>query len=224
MKSLIATALLFSAAVFAPAQNTAAGIAGNAGSPFQNVSLLKLPAGARVAVYEFEDMECGACAYASPIVHAAVAHYKVPFIRHDYPWTFHEWSLDAAVAARFIQDQFSPQLADTFRHDIFANQRRIANKDDLTRFTRTWFASHDRNLPFVLDALGTCRNEVLSDRALGDRLNIHSTPCVIVMTQKSWVSVPFANINQLDHTIELAVADTAGPEPHRRAAAVRPKG
>jgi protein-disulfide isomerase len=216
MKCLAATAVLLCSAVFASAQNTPAGIAGNAGQPFQNVSMLKPPAGAKVAVYEFEDMECPACAYAFPIVHLATAHYKVPLVRHDYPWPFHAWSLDAAITARFIQDQYSPQLADTFRRDIFANQKRIANKDDLARYTRTWFASHNRNLPFVLDAHGICRNEVLTDHALGDRLNIRSTPCVIVVTGKSWVSVPFANINQLDHTVEMAMAETTAPSPKAR--------
>jgi protein-disulfide isomerase len=207
MKRLIATAVLLCSAAFASAQNTPAAIAGNAGQPFQNVSLLKVPVGAKVAVFEFEDMECPACAYAFPIVHAATAHYKVPLVRHDYPWPFHIWSLDAAITARFIQDQYSPQLADTFRRDLFASQQRIANKDDLARYTRAWFASHNRNLPFVLDARGICRNEVLSDHALGDRLNIRSTPCVIVVTQKGWVSVPFANIKDLDHTVEMAIAE-----------------
>ena len=216
MNRLVASTVLLCSAAFASAQNTPAGIAGNAGQPFQNVSVLKLPAGARVAVYEFEDMECPACAYAFPIVHSAIAHYKVPLVRHDYPWPFHVWSLDAAITARFIQDQYSPQLADTFRRDIFANQQRIASKDDLARYTRSWFASHNRNLPFVLDAHGICRNEVLSDRALGDRLNVRSTPCVIVVTQKSWVSVPFANIKQLDHTVEMAVAETSAPPPTPR--------
>src|ERR1700753_912222 len=122
MKRLAATVVLLCSTAFVSAQNTSAGIAGNAGQPFQNVSLLKLPAGAKVAVYEFEDMECPACAYAFPIVHAATAHYKVPLVRHDYPWPFHPWSMDAAITARFIQDQYSPQLADTFRRDIFANQ------------------------------------------------------------------------------------------------------
>jgi protein-disulfide isomerase len=216
MKRLIATAVLLCSAAFASAQNTPSAIAGNAGQPFQNVSLLKLPTGAKVAVFEFEDMECPACAYAFPIVHEATAHYKVPLVRHDYPWPFHVWSLNAAITARFIQDQYSPQLADTFRRDIFASQQRIANKDDLARYTRAWFASHNRNLPFVLDAHGVCRNEVLSDHALGDRMNIRSTPCVIVVTQKSWVSVPFSDIHQLDHTIEMAMADTAAPPPTSR--------
>ncbi len=40
--------------------------------------MVKPPAGARVAIYEFEDLECPACAHAYPIVHAAIDKYKIP--------------------------------------------------------------------------------------------------------------------------------------------------
>ncbi|HEV2618510.1 MAG TPA: thioredoxin domain-containing protein [Acidobacteriaceae bacterium] len=203
------------------AQNTPAAIAGNAGAPFQNVSALKLPAGAKVAVFEFEDMECPACAHAFPIVHAVVAHYKIPLVRQDFPWSFHDWSLNAAITARFIQDQLSPQLADTFRRDIFASQSRIESKDDLARFTHEWFASHHQNLPFVLDASGRCRTEVMSDKALGDHLNVRSTPCVIVVSRTGWASVPFANISDLDRTVGEAVAEARQPAMPARTAKAR---
>jgi protein-disulfide isomerase len=180
----------------------------NAGFPFQDTSMLKPPAGAQVAIYEFEDLECPACAHASPIVHAAAARYKIPLERHDYPWSFHVWSLDAAVTARYIQDKLSPQLADNFRQDVFANQTLIESKDDLVRFTAKWFQSHGQTLPFVMDASGACRNEVESDRALGDRLGVHSTPCIFVVTQSKWV--PIVDLNQLDRILDEALAQTSG--------------
>jgi protein-disulfide isomerase len=185
----------------APAQNQP-----NAGYPFQDTSMLKPPAGAKVAIYEFEDLECPACAHAAPIVHAAAAHYKIPIERHDYPWTFHIWSFDAAVTARYLQDKVSPQLADDFRRDVFANQPRIESKDDLVRFTANWFQSNGQNLPFVMDASGACKLEVESDRALGDRVGVHSTPCIFVVTQSKWVAV--TDLNQLDRAIDDALAQT----------------
>jgi hypothetical protein len=112
------------------------------------------------------------------------------------------------VTARYIEDNLSPKLADSFRGDVFAAQTSIASKDDLARFTSNWFQAHGQKLPFVMDANGTCRQEVLSDRALGDRLGIHSTPCILVVTATSWV--PIASIDQLDHTIEVALAQTGG--------------
>ena len=180
----------------------------NAGYPFKDTSVLKPPAGAKVAIYQFEDLECPGCAYAAPIVHRAAAQYKIPLVRHDYPWTFHIWSFDAAVTARYLQDRVSPQIADDFRRDVFANQTRIASKDDLAHFTATWFQSHNQTLPFVMDP--ACKAEVESDRALGDRVGVRSTPCIFVVTQTSWV--PVADINQLGHLIDNALAQTASFE------------
>jgi protein-disulfide isomerase len=182
----------------------------NAGYPFKDTSVLKPPAGAKVAIYEFEDMECPGCAAAFPIVHKAAAQYKIPLVRHDYPWSFHIWSFDAAVTARYLQDKLSPQLADDFRRDVFAGQNRIASKDDLARFTAMWFQSHNQTMPFVMDPSGACKAEVESDRALGDRVGVHSTPCIFVVTQTSWV--PVADINQLDRLIVNALAQAASFE------------
>jgi protein-disulfide isomerase len=179
----------------------------NAGFPFQDTSILKPPVGAKVAVFEFEDLECPACAHAYPLVRAALDRYHIPLVRRDYPWSFHVWSFDAAVTARYIEDNLSPRLAEMFRGDVFLNQARIASKDDLTAFTRAWFQSHGRAMPFVMDASGACRNEVESDRALGNRLGVHSTPCIIVVTEKKWI--PVADVRQLDRVIEMAFAQTA---------------
>ena len=188
----------------APAASSAALVAGG----FRDTSMLKPPAGAKVAVYEFDDLECPACAHALPIVHAAIERYKIPLVHHDYPLTeIHVWSFDAAVTARYIQDKVSPEVADDFRRDVFANQNGIASKDDLTRFTSGWFQAHRLSLPFVMDA--ACQNEVKADRALGDRLGVepHGTPCIFVVTQQSWAEVK--DINQLYRMIDVAIAQTS---------------
>ncbi len=171
--------------------------------------LLKPPAGAKVAVYEFDDLECPVCARAIPIVRAAVEHYKVPVVHRDYPLTeIHVWSFQAAVTARYIEDRISPQLADEFRKDVFANQSLIANKDDLARFTGRWFQAHNRSLPFVMDPSGACQNEVKADRALGDRIGVgvHGTPCIFVVTPQSATLV--VDVNQIGRMIEVAMAQT----------------
>lgn len=183
----------------------------NAGYPLKDTSMLKPPAGAKVAIFEFEDLECPACAHAYPIVHAAAAEYKVPVVRRDYTWPFHTWSLDAAITARYLQDKISPQLADDFRRDVFANQFRIASKDDLLTYTRAWFKSHGQTLPFVIDASGACRNEVEADHALGDRLGVSSTPCIIVVTQTGFVPVAYSNIGQLGQIVSDALAKSGSP-------------
>src|ERR1700679_43639 len=118
---------------------------------YRDTSMLRAPAGVPVAIYEFEDLECPACAHAFPIVHAAVEKYKIPLIRKDFPLKMHIWSWDAAVIARYIQDKISPQAADDYRRAVFANQISIASKDDLNAFTQKYFQSHGKPMPFVFD-------------------------------------------------------------------------
>jgi len=191
----------------APAQGQGDASRANEGIPFQDTSMLKPPAGAKVAIYEFEDLECPACAQAFPVVRAAAGQYGIPLVRHDYPLTeIHLWSFDAAVTARYLEDKVSPKLADTFRGDVFANQRAIANKDDLMSFTRGWFQSHGMTMPFVMDASGACTAEVKADRALGDRLGIRSTPCIFVVTQTKWM--PVVDVRHLDEIVDKAMAAT----------------
>jgi protein-disulfide isomerase len=210
MKAILAAVLVLCTGVLAAAQTIVPADADRrAGFPFKDTSILKPPAGAKVAILEFEDMECPVCAAEAPIVRAAAVKYNMPYVRRDFPLTeIHIWSFDAAVTARYLQDKVSPVLAETFRRDVFANQPAIASKDDLANFTRRWFQAHGLSQPFVMDASGACRNEVKADRALGDRLGVKGTPCIFIVTQKSWVQV--ADAHQLYHTIDLALAQTAG--------------
>ena len=55
------------------------------GNTFKDTSMIKPPAGQKVAIYEFEDLECPACARAHPMVISAVDHYKIAFVRRDFP-------------------------------------------------------------------------------------------------------------------------------------------
>jgi len=224
MKTTLAAALVLCVSVLAGAQTIVpANASRSAGFPFKDTSILKPPAGAKVAIIEFEDMECPVCAADAPVVRSAVVKYKLPYLRRDFPLTeIHIWSFDAAVTARYLQDKVSPLLAETFRRDIFANQPYIASKDDLAAFTRRWFQSHGLTMPFVMDASGACRNEVKADRALGDRLGVHGTPCIFVVTQQRWVQV--ADVGQLYHTIDQALAQTAGPAagPRRKPQPLQP--
>jgi len=133
-------------------------------------------------------------------------------LRHDYPLTeIHILSFDAAVTARYLQDRVSPATAEQFRLAIFRAQPGIAGKDDLAAFTRRWFHAHNIAQPFVLDSTGACRTQVLADRALGDRLGEHGTPCVFVVTSKRWVMV--TDITQLYRAIDTALAETASLTP-----------
>jgi len=160
------------------------------GTKFKDTSMLKPPPGVKLAIVEFEDMECPSCAHAFPIVHQAIDHYKIALLRHDFPLgPAHPWSFEAAVDARYIQDKISPKMADEYRGAVFAAQTGIASKDDLANFTRRFFQSHGGQMPFVVDPTGQFAKEVREDKALGDRLGVAETPTIIVCTDRAWVQV-----------------------------------
>ena len=176
----------------------------NSGNTFKDTSMIKPPAGAPVAIYEFEDLECPACARAFPIVHAAIDHYKIPLVRHDFPLSMHVWSRDAAIIARYIQDKIDPKAAEDYRRAVFAAQTSIASKDDLQRFTQKYFQSHGRAMPFVIDPTGQFAKEVQADYDLGVKIGLTQTPTIFVVTQKNWIQI--IDINLLYQTIDTALA------------------
>ena len=181
---------------------------------FRDTSMLKPPAGAKVAIIEFEDLECEYCAMASPIVRAAMSHYNIPRVHHDFIIQSHTWSRTAAIYARYLEDKVSPQAAEDFRRDVFANQPLISNQDDLQRFARKWFQSHGQQIPFVIDPSGRCAAEVAADCTLGFRLGLVHTPTIIVVTAHQWIEV--TKPNQLYAAIEHAELEASAPTVHAR--------
>ncbi|WP_188759957.1 DsbA family protein [Edaphobacter acidisoli] len=177
----------------------------NSGDSFKDTSTLHAPAGARVAVIEYEDLECPACAHAFPIVQQAIAHYNIPYIRHDFPLPQHIWSFDAAVTARYIQDKINPKSAEDFRGAVFANQTAIASKEDLENFTRSYFQKHGWQMPFVMDPTGQFKREVITDRSLGERVGLSHTPSIFVVTAHHWTQV--TDVSLLYQTIDTALAE-----------------
>lgn len=176
---------------------------------FKDTSMLKPPAGAKIAIIEFEDLECYACGQASPIVRAAMEQYKIPRVHHDFIIQGHAWSRVAAIQARYLEDKVSPKVAEDFRRDVFANQSGISGPDDLQRFSSMWFKSHNVAMPFVLDGSGRCAEEVQADCMLGVRLGLRQTPTIIVVTPKQWIEV--TDPRQLYAAIDIAEASMRVP-------------
>jgi hypothetical protein len=145
-------------------------------------------------------------------------HYSIPRVHRDYIIPSHTWSRTAAINARYLEDRVSTRLAEDFRRDVFANQSRIASRDDLFAFSRTWFQSHGQTMPFVLDPTGRCAEEVQADCMLAIRSGVAHTPTIIVATQNQWIEV--TDPSQLNHAIEVARAslhDSTPTAPKRRA-------
>ncbi len=183
------------------------------GTNFKDTSVLRAPAGVPVAIYEFEDLECPACARAFPITRAAAEKYKIPLLHHDFPLKMHIWSYDAAVIARYIQDKISPQAAEDYRRAVFANQTSIASKDDLNAFTQKYFQSHGREMPFVIDPSGRFAAEVHADYTLGERVGLTQTPTIFIVTQKGYEQV--SDVTQLYSMLDKTIAENPGSSPAR---------
>ena len=173
---------------------------------FKDTSVFRPPVGTKVAIIEFEDLECPLCARVSPMVRDAMSHYGIPRVHYDFIIPGHMWSRNAAIYARYLEDKVSPKVAEDFRRDVFASQRLIASAEDLQQFTRRWFQAHGQALPFVVDP--KCAAEVEADCVLGRRVGIVHTPTLVVATAHHWIEV--TEPDQLYAAIDRAEAEVNG--------------
>ena len=211
---VLPVALLLSVTVVSAKAQTS--VPPNQVSHFNDTSMLVPPPGAKVAIIEWEDLECPACAHAFPFVHMAVDHYHIPLLRYDFLIPGHMWSKEAAIYARYLQDKVSPELATEYRREVFASQFRIASKDDLNRFTQEFFKKNGKQLPFVVDPTGELIRQIDADVALGDKLGLHETPTIIVVTPKGWIQVKdIADLYQaIDQAEAMMASAPAAPAHH----------
>jgi protein-disulfide isomerase len=209
---LAVLAVLFAApallrAQFAPAEST----------PVHDPAALVPPPGARVAIFEFADLECPACARANPLLMEAQERYHIPWLRHDFPLPMHVWSFQAAVDARWF-DTKSVALGNAFRNAVFADQANIQTQADLRTFAENFAAQHKLALPFVIDPLDKLTNAVKADSALGQRIGISHTPTIWIVTRHSR-GAPYMEVtdtSQLFEIIDQALQDTAHAPAHSK--------
>lgn len=191
--------LLFSAVVGARAQ-------------FNDTAALHPPAGVKVAIVEFSDLQCPACAQANPLLIAAAAKYKIPWVRHDFLIPYHSWSFNAAVKARWF-DTKSKALGNQYRDAVFANQNEIYNMGMLSQFTEKFAQSHSIAMPTAIDPQGKLAADVQADNALSKSTGITQTPTVFVVTSNG-KGAPYIRVtdfqSQLDAVITQALAETRG--------------
>lgn len=155
-----------------------------------DASILKPPAGAKVAIVVFEDLEGPECAGAYPLVWQAADAHKIPVMLYDFPLPRHSWSFDAAVWARYFdtQDTKAFKLGNEFRRYIFANQKQIS-RENLLQWVQSFAAEHEITLPAVNDPDGKLAEKVKADYALGQRIGVEHTPTIWVISNSA-VSPP----------------------------------
>ena len=180
------------------------------GTQVHDPSVLKPPAGARVAIVEFEDMECPDCARANPLLREAADKYKIPWVRHDFPLPQHAWSFQAAVNARWFDEKAGKKVGDEYRDEVFANQPLIETPAELQQFTQRFASEHGVALPFAIDPMGRLTQLVKDDRDLGQRIGIEHTPTIWIVTNAAHAP-PFVEVvdrSRLYQLIDAAEAET----------------
>jgi len=182
----------------------------------RDASALHPPAGAKVAMVEFSDLECPACGRANPTLMQAAAKYRIPWVRHDLLIPGHVWSPLAAVYARWF-DTKSLKLGEDYRNQVFANQTSIETLYEMRYFTEQFAQSHGVKLPAAVDPQGKLAAAVQADSALGLRTGIVETPTVFIVTTDA--KAPYTRVLNIDqdlyHNIEQALTATRSKEPVR---------
>ena len=175
----------------------------------QDSSPLRPPAGARVAIIEFYDLECPLCAQTNPSLISAANQYKIPWIRHDFLIPGHPWSRQAAINARFF-DSKSLKLGNDYRDYVFANQVSIETPDELRTFTQKFAQAHGIALPFAIDPMGKFAAEVQADVDLGRRIGIDHTPTIFIVANQGHAPAytEVVDRSKLFQTIDQVIAET----------------
>jgi protein-disulfide isomerase len=207
--AILPAALLVPAALFLIAPVAHAQFGAPETTQVHDPSALKPPPGARVAIIEFEDLECPDCARANPLLKEAAEKYSIPWVRHDFPLPQHNWSFQAAVNARFF-DIKSKTLGNDYRDYIFANQISIETLGQLQDFTKSFASAHGVALPFAVDPMGRLTQEVKADYALGQRIGIEHTPTIWIVSSAAHAP-PFVEVvdrSRLFQLIDAALAES----------------
>ena len=180
--------------------------------------VLKPPAGARVAIVEFDDLQCPMCAAWNPVLMQAATKYHVPWVRHDWLIPGHPWSRQAAVNARWF-DSRSGKLGSDYRNAVFAQQPGIATQEDLQACIERFAREHGLAMPFAIDPQGKLLDAVRADCRLGTSLGVHETPTVWIVTSGSHEAghsfARLLDVNLLSVYLDQAASATADTPRHR---------
>jgi protein-disulfide isomerase len=168
-----------------------------------DATMLKPPAGAKVAVVVFEDLAAPECAHAYPLVWDAAVAHKVPVMLFDFPLPRHNWAFEAAIWARYF-DQTSTDLGNAFRKLIYANQAQIT-RETLQQWVQKFGDENQATVILPNDPSGQLAEKVKADFALGQRLGVEHSLTLWVVSN-SGVSQPLVeevkDRKQLNQMIE----------------------
>lgn len=178
-------------------------------TPVHDASVLKPPAGARVAMIEFYDLECPQCGQTNPLLISAANQYKIPWIRYDFLIPGHIWSRQAAINARFF-DTKSVKLGNDYRDYILANQVSIETLPEMNAWTQRFAQAHGIAMPFAIDPMGRFAAQIQADIDIGRRVGIEHTPTIFIVASGGHAPAytEVVDRNHLFQTIDQVLDET----------------
>ena len=146
-------------------------------------SILRPPAGSKIAVIVFEDLECPQCSRTQPVVDEAKKEYKIPVIIYDFPLPQHQWSYEGALMAHYFRSKSTKtnNLEAAFRDYIYQNQPAITAQN-LRGYAEKFAQQHKVTLPFAIDPTGKFAAEIKADKDKAALVAVNHTPTVYVVT------------------------------------------
>ena len=141
----------------------------------------------KVEIIEISDFQCPTCARAheklEPLIRENLA--KLNYVRIDLPlFENHDWAVQAAVAARAIQ-QVAPAKYWGYVDYVFKNQQEIGKRGDFDATLREYADDHDINWAAIQKIYNSAteRQAVLDQVSRAFSLGIASTPTFLVNGQ-----------------------------------------
>jgi protein-disulfide isomerase len=169
------------------------------------MTILRPPAGSKVALVEFADLECPDCARAAPLLEEAHKTYHIPVVIYDFPLPQHAWAFDAAVYAHFFRSKSTPKddLETKFRLYIYSNQSAI-DQQNLRSFVDKFAQENHVVLPFIVDPQGKLAAQVRAAKNKGIAVNVQHTPTIYVVTAKARSNgTPFVEVVNRDDLFSM---------------------
>ncbi|HVZ18476.1 MAG TPA: thioredoxin domain-containing protein, partial [Terriglobales bacterium] len=145
-------------------------------------TILRPPAGAKVALVEFADLECPDCARAAPLLEEAAKTYKIPVVVYDFPLPQHPWAFDASVYAHYYRSKSTPKndLETKFRLFIYENQPAITQQN-LRQYVDKFGKANNAPAPFIVDPQGKLAAAVRAAKDKGIAADVQHTPTIYVV-------------------------------------------
>ena len=151
------------------------------------------PQDAPITIIQFAEYQCPYCGKAGESVDQVMKEYegKVKMVYRDFPLSFHDRAVPAAVAANCAGEQGKYWEM----HDLLMGNQRALTESDLT--------AHATTLTLDLDKWNTCRKdpkqaaEVNKDFEDGQKVGVSGTPAFFVNGVMLSGAVPFSQFKEI---------------------------